>query len=89
MSKEKVLIVDDERDVLELCRRVLESQGYETKIASNGFEAVEIACQERHYELCRAQYDECVSGCQAVWIGRLIEGPTLIPSAERHLRINL
>lgn len=46
------------------------------------------ACQELHYELCRAQYDECVSNCQAVQVSKLIEGPTLAPGAERFPRIN-
>ena len=43
MPKEKVLIVDDEPDVLDLCRRILESQGYDVSSASNGYDALDIA----------------------------------------------
>lgn len=43
MANEKVLIVDDEPDVLDLCKRILETQGYAVTSASNGFEAIEIA----------------------------------------------
>ncbi len=43
MAKEKILIVDDEEDVLDLCRRILETQGYDVKSTYNGYEAIEIA----------------------------------------------
>ncbi|HMR64280.1 MAG TPA: response regulator, partial [Anaerolineae bacterium] len=47
MPNEKILIVDDEKDVLDLCKRILQTQGYEVKTANNGFEAVEVAKHER------------------------------------------
>lgn len=47
MPREKVLIVDDEKDVLDLCRRILETQGYAVKISNNSFEAINIARQEQ------------------------------------------
>jgi signal transduction histidine kinase/CheY-like chemotaxis protein len=47
MPKEKVLIVDDEIDVLDLCKRILENQGYEVRSAHNGYEAIEIAKNEQ------------------------------------------
>ena len=47
MPKEKVLIVDDEVDVLDLCKRILETQGYLVKSAHNGYEAIEVAKNER------------------------------------------
>src|ERR1700712_5821720 len=40
---QKVLVVDDEEPILELLKYNLEKQGYEVKIASDGFTGVEIA----------------------------------------------
>jgi len=37
----KVLVVDDERDTLELIKLVLESGGFETVLANNGMEAMD------------------------------------------------
>lgn len=39
--KEKILIVDDEPDVLDSLKMVLESQNYDVDIASNGAECLE------------------------------------------------
>jgi signal transduction histidine kinase/DNA-binding response OmpR family regulator len=44
--EERILIVDDEVDVLDLCRRILESKGYKVKTAHNGHEAIELAQRE-------------------------------------------
>ena len=44
---ERILIVDDEVDVLDLCRRILTSKGYQVTTAHNGYEAIELAQQER------------------------------------------
>lgn len=44
MAKEKrILLVDDEKDILELLRYNLEKEGYEIEIARNGKEAVTVA----------------------------------------------
>jgi two-component system, OmpR family, alkaline phosphatase synthesis response regulator PhoP len=43
MSKSKILLVDDEPDILELIGYNLEKEGYEVHTASNGREAVEVA----------------------------------------------
>jgi two-component system phosphate regulon response regulator PhoB len=43
MPKEKILIVDDEEDVLELVRFNLEKDGYKTETASSGEEAITAA----------------------------------------------
>lgn len=43
MANEKVLIVDDEPDVLDLCKRILETRGYRVTSAGNGYEAIKIA----------------------------------------------
>lgn len=40
---QKVLVVDDEEPILELLRYNLDKQGYDVKIAADGFTAVEIA----------------------------------------------
>lgn len=50
MAKEKVLVVDDEPDVLDLCERILQTQGYSVKTASNGFDAIATANTE-HFDL--------------------------------------
>jgi len=50
MSKEKVLVVDDEREILELCKRILSTQGYTVTIANNGIEALK-AAQEEAFDL--------------------------------------
>ena len=50
MAKEKILVVDDERDVLDLCKRILQSQGYQVTPANNGYEAIEFAHSE-HFDL--------------------------------------
>ncbi len=46
MAKERILVVDDETDVLDLCKRILETQGYNVKSTHNGFEAIEFAHAE-------------------------------------------
>ena len=40
---QKVLVVDDEEPILELLKYNLEKQGYEVKVASDGFTGVELA----------------------------------------------
>jgi len=45
MSKQKILLVDDEKDILELISFNLEKEGYEVFTAKNGREAVESAKQ--------------------------------------------
>lgn len=47
MAKEKILVVDDERNIVELVKYNLEKEGYEVICAYDGFEAVTLAKQER------------------------------------------
>ena len=47
MPNEKILIVDDEVDVLDLCKRILTANGYQIDSANNGYQAIEIAQQKR------------------------------------------
>ncbi len=50
MPKEKILVADDEPDVLALCLRVIRSEGYEAKGVPNGVGAIRAAEQE-HFDL--------------------------------------
>ena len=43
MKKEKVLLVDDEPDIIDLISYNLEKEGYEIKSADNGKDAIQIA----------------------------------------------
>lgn len=46
MSKQKILLVDDEKDILELVSFNLEKEGFEVRTASNGREAVVMAAED-------------------------------------------
>ncbi|MHB0878008.1 MAG: hybrid sensor histidine kinase/response regulator [Anaerolineae bacterium] len=46
MPKERILVVDDEPDVLRVCERILVSDGYIVRTVGNGFEAVQLAGAE-------------------------------------------
>jgi two-component system phosphate regulon sensor histidine kinase PhoR len=48
VPKEKILIADDEPDVLALCERILRSEGYDVTAVSNGLEAIGAAQQQRY-----------------------------------------
>ncbi len=50
MSSEKIIIVDDEIDVLDLCKRILEAKGYQVTAARDGYQVVEFAKKE-HFDL--------------------------------------
>lgn len=50
MSNEKIIIVDDEPDVLDLCKRILDVKGYQIKTAHSGQEVIDLAQQE-HFDL--------------------------------------
>ena len=43
----KVLVVDDDPDLAELCSVLLESEGYDTDIARNGYEAYDAISSEQ------------------------------------------
>jgi len=48
MSAERILIVDDEANVLELCARILSAEGYQVATASNAHQAIEMARTGRY-----------------------------------------
>lgn len=50
MPRERVLVVDDEIDVLDLCQRVLETEGYQVVRATDGWEALNKA-REQTFDL--------------------------------------
>ena len=47
MTKHRILLVDDEADILEFVRYNLLKEGYEVHTASNGAEALEVAAATR------------------------------------------
>jgi signal transduction histidine kinase len=47
MPDERILVVEDEPDVLELCTRILSREGYDVKGAMSGLEAVKMAKEEK------------------------------------------
>ena len=52
MEKKRVLIVDDDRDILRVFRSILEKAGYTVKIAETGHEALR--------ELNKSEFDVCL-----------------------------
>jgi CheY-like chemotaxis protein len=53
MPQEKILIVDDEPEIVEVCMRMLEAEGYEVEGAVSGREAIEKA-REKEFDLLLA-----------------------------------
>jgi two-component system alkaline phosphatase synthesis response regulator PhoP len=47
MSKEKILVVDDEKNIVELVKYNLEKEGYEVVCAYDGVQAVDLARQDK------------------------------------------
>jgi DNA-binding response OmpR family regulator len=50
-SRKKILVVEDEPAISDLCRRVLTGQGFEVDIAANGLIAQDMI-ERNHYDLC-------------------------------------
>lgn len=46
MSKKRILVVDDERDIVEIIREILEGEGYATVPAYDGQEALSVIGRE-------------------------------------------
>ncbi len=51
MPKTKILVVEDETSIRDLCAVILNSSGYESIVATNGKEGLEVY-QARHDEIC-------------------------------------
>jgi signal transduction histidine kinase/CheY-like chemotaxis protein len=47
VPKERILIADDEHDILTLCKRVFERQGYQVTTVDDGYKAIEISQQQK------------------------------------------
>jgi CheY-like chemotaxis protein len=47
MAKKKVLVVDDEKDIVEFLSQLLEDNGYEVRGAYNGIEGMELVSKEK------------------------------------------
>ena len=47
MSKKKILVVDDEPDIIEILKYNLEKEGFEMFSANNGEEGIQIAEREK------------------------------------------
>jgi two-component system cell cycle sensor histidine kinase/response regulator CckA len=51
LPKNGILIVEDDPAIRGLCARILDSNGFESIVAANGVEALEVY-QDRHEEIC-------------------------------------
>ncbi len=76
MAKEKILVVDDERNIVELLKYNLEKEGYEVINAYDGFEAVTLAKQERPDLIV---LDIMLPGQGGLEVCRIIRKETRIP----------
>jgi len=47
MAREKILVIDDEKEFLDLVRRRLEAEGYDVMTASNGIEGLDMVRGDR------------------------------------------
>ena len=47
MAEQKIMIVDDDKNICELLRLYFEKEGFQTLIANNGVEAIETAKSEK------------------------------------------
>ncbi|MEW6680632.1 MAG: response regulator, partial [bacterium] len=47
MSQKKILIVDDDIDISEIIKTILEMEGYEVTIAYDGMSALDISYQKK------------------------------------------
>ena len=71
MGKEKILVVDDEEDILELVRHHLKREGYEVRCAETGERALQIAKSE---PLNLIILDLMLPGIDGLEVTRLLKG---------------
>ncbi len=71
MGKEKILVVDDEEDILELVRHHLKREGYEVRCAESGEQALQIAKSE---PLNLIILDLMLPGIDGLEVTRLLKG---------------
>ncbi len=51
MNRHKILIVDDEQEIRDMCKRALERAGYRVDVSQNAQEALELLDKGEDYEL--------------------------------------
>ena len=49
MTRKKILVVDDEEMIVDVCRRVLTNEGYDVECASSGDEALNLPAPEQYH----------------------------------------
>ena len=49
MAQKRILVVDDEEMIVDLCRRVLTSEGYNVQCTSSGKEALKLASHPNNF----------------------------------------
>ncbi|SRR5579863_736713 len=69
---EKILVVDDEPTVLNLCRRILQLGGYEAVLAGNGEEALRQAAS-LGYSIDLALLDVVMPGMNGIEVARRLQ----------------
>ncbi len=69
---ETILVVDDEPALLELCRVILESDGYKVLSASNGEQALHVV-EEHSGEIALAVLDQVMPGMNGSELGQRIQ----------------
>ena len=77
MIKDKILVIDDEEDILELLRFNLTKEGYQVCSASTGEEALSLARTE-HPDL--VLLDLMLPGIDGLEVGRRLKGDPLTRS---------
>ncbi|HNT28275.1 MAG TPA: response regulator transcription factor [bacterium] len=73
MARERILVVDDEQDILELIRYNLSREGYQIDAVTSGEEAIKIA-RDRHPDLIIL--DLMLPGIDGLDVCRLLKGET-------------
>ena len=85
----KVLVVDDDPDLAELCSLLLESEGYETDVARNGCEAYKVISND---QVDLVLLDAMMPVLDGLTVCRMIKAdpklkdlPVIVMSASRRL----
>ncbi len=73
MARERILVVDDEQDILELIRYNLSREGYQIETVTTGEEAIKVA-RDRHPDLIIL--DLMLPGIDGLDVCRLLKGET-------------
>ena len=84
-----VLVVDDDPDLLEVVRRILDMSGYEVRCATNGLEAIDAIAQKKPTVVLLDMLMPVMDGWQCVRELRARYGheiPIVIVTAAEHAR---